>query len=166
MRAMFLTLLLVVVSATPLEAQVCREGPLPPLADLFPDEVTELVREFYDARDGCLTNLYRPANYRDPDAVTGPWAVVMIEPHTDPFLGISAEQMTTHYERSGAVIHEVDEWPITYNETGVGHEYVTLKGELRIAIMIKDAESAASSWALAEKFFSAILPKVLIRCQT
>jgi len=167
MRTAFLTFLLIVAAAAPLQAQICRKGPSPELGTLFPNEVAGSTRAFYDSRDGCLTNLYRPASYRAGEGTTAAqWAVVSIEPHDDPFLGESAEAMKAHYERSGMALYETSGWPVTFAEISAGHEFVTLKGDLRISVVIKDATGQASSWALAKKFFDDVLPKVLVPCQT
>ncbi|MDA0311686.1 MAG: hypothetical protein O2992_06165 [Gemmatimonadetes bacterium] len=167
MRTTFLTLLLIVAVAAPIQAQMCQTGPSPELSTLFPNEVAGLTREFYDSRDGCLTNLYRPASYRAAEGTTpAEWAVVSIEPHNDPFLGESAEAMKAHYERSGMVLHETSGWPVSFEEISAGHEFVALKGDLRIAVVIKGAANQASSWFLAKKFFDDVLPKVLVPCQS
>jgi hypothetical protein len=167
MRTLFLILLLVSVVAAPLQAQVCRAGPPPTLSTLFPNQIADLDREFYDMRDGCLTNIYKPRNYIPASDAEDPmWAVVMIEPQDDPFLGASAEAMKDHYGRTEMDIYEADGWPITGVKTSVGHEFVTLKGDLRVTIMVKQAKDLASAWGLAETFFAEILPKVLIRCET
>jgi hypothetical protein len=167
MRTLFLVLLLVFVAAAPLGAQVCREGPPPTLSTLFPDLVDDLTREFYDSRDGCLTNLYKQQNYIPADGAPEPlWAVVMIEPHNDPFLGSDSDAMKDHYERTEMDVYEVDGWPITGTETAVGYEFVTLKGDIRVAVIAKQAPDQATGWILAQKFFEEILPKIIIPCET
>ena len=167
MRTLFLTLLLVAVVAAPLQAQVCREGPPPTLSTLFPEQVADLDREFYDMRDGCLTNVYKMRNYIPAAGADSPmWAVVMIEPNTDPFLGGTLDGMKAHYERSEMDVYPVADWIVSGAETSVGYEFVTLKGDIRVTVMIKEAANQAGAWTLAEQFFAEVLPKILIPCET
>jgi hypothetical protein len=167
MPTLFLTLLLVAVVAARLQAQICREEPPPTLSTLFPDQVADLDRESYDMRDGCLTNVCRQRSYIPvPDAEDPMWEVVLIEPHHDPILGGSTENMRAHYELAEMTLYSVAAWPISGRETGVGFEFVTLKGDLQVAVVVKQANDQAAAWLLAEDFFNVILPNVSIPCET
>jgi len=166
MRSLILTILLLAVVAVPLQAQTspCGDVDAPPLSMLFPDEIAGMDRELYDTRDGCFTYLYKPTAFKPVDNDGGPWTVVMIEPHDDPFLGDTRDGLVRHYETAGMPFHEVGDWPITRSETLAGEEFVTLKDDLRITVVVKDGTDAMSSKALADQFFGILLPRTALRC--
>jgi len=111
---LFLTLLLVAVVTVRLQAQVCCEEPPPTLSTPSPDQVADLDREFYDMRDGCLTNVCKQRSYIPaPDAEDPMWEVVLIEPYYDPVLGGPAENMKAHYELTEMILYSVAAWPIS-----------------------------------------------------
>jgi hypothetical protein len=65
------------------------------------------------------------------------WEAVLIEPHHDPVLGGSAENMKAHYELTEMILYSMAAWPIS-----------------------------GAVWLLAEDFFNVILPNVSIPCET
>lgn len=163
MRRTLLAVLLLLVAGPAVEAQTCREGPVPPVPSLFPNEVDGMPRELYNVANGCHTYLYRQAKTRAGDGV--PWAAVMLEEHTDPFLGDDAARLATHYERAGLEVHRVDGWPVAYRGTSeLGAEFVTVKDRLRVTVLVKEGIDLESSRVLADGILAGILDRILMPC--
>jgi hypothetical protein len=162
MRALFATLLMGVAIAAPLSAQRCKGTDPPSPTAFFPESVANLGREFYDMRSGSVTNAYKPTDA----AYEGPWAVVLIEPHSDPFLGGDADELARHYERTDTPSHLVADWPVALAQCSVGDEFTTLKGEYRVSVVIKESTDLDASAALADAFFRKILPLIPPGCGT
>lgn len=163
MRATFLALLLLLSTASAVEAQACRAGPLPPMMSLFPDEIDGMPRQLYTVADGCATNFYRPRDSKPGDGT--PWAAVMIEPHADPFLGEDPDALARHWTESGIAVHDVAGWPVSYQgHSELGHKFVTLKDRVRVTILVKETDDQAVGTALADRMFAAILPDILFPC--
>lgn len=155
MRPRFLPiLLLLALGAISLQAQTCKKTDPPPLNLLFPEEVDGLEGRLHQTLGGCYTYLYQPEAMDD----TTPWAVVMIEPHSDPFLGEDADALAAHYEERGVNVHRVEEWPVALTDSKVGIEWITLRDSLRVSVVVKNTDDEAAARALADRFFRRILP--------
>jgi len=163
MRATFFAFVLLLLTASTVEAQSCRAGPIPPIMSLFPEQIDGMPRQLYNVAGGCTTNLYRPERTQAGDGTL--WAVVMIEGHGDPFLGDDANALEHNWQEAGIAVHDVAGWPVSYQgHSDLGHKFVTLKDRLRITVLVKEASDVASSAVLADTIFAAILPNILFPC--
>ena len=154
MRARVLSslLLLLVFLALPGAAQVCAPDQGPEISTLFPDEVDGMERQFYRSMAGAVTNMYPGST---------PWAVVSMEPNQDVFLGGTADGLIRHYDRAGTDYIRFEGWPVARIQQGdLGEEYVTLRGAVRLTVLVKEAATPAESEATARTFLAAIFPRI------
>lgn len=152
MRARVPCILLLALLAAPVGAQVCSPEAAPEISTLFPETVQGLEPEFYRAMSGCVTHMYQGGT---------PWAVVSIEPNQDAFLGETAAGLVQHYERNAADYLLFQEWPVVRIDQGpLGEEFVTLRGPVRITVLVKDGDGGAGSEALARAFFQAVFERL------
>ncbi|MFQ5537745.1 MAG: hypothetical protein ACE5GJ_09860, partial [Gemmatimonadota bacterium] len=148
---------LLMAAVHPVAAQECRGRSAPDIRALFPDSVNGLGRQFYNRLGDCYTNLYKPSE----GSGSTPWAVVSIEPNSDKFLGDTADGLAQHYTRAGTDFIRVDGWPVAFSVVeDLGDEFVTLKGPVRITVLIKEGDAGERSRTLATAFLRAILPSV------
>lgn len=152
MRARILSILLLLLLAVPAQAQLCSREATPDIPTLFPETVDGLERQFYRTMNACVTHMYQGG---------APWAVVSIEPNTDTFLGETAEGLEDHYRRVGARYLTVDGWPVTRVDQGdLGEEFITLRGAVRITVLVKQGDGGEKSEALARTFLREIFDRV------
>jgi cold shock CspA family protein len=158
MRPRFLPLALLAWIAAPAGAQTCPKAPLPSLPELFPDTVQGMERQFYNRMDQCYTNIYRPS----AEAVKAGalWAVVSIEPSPTPSLGESAEGLVAHYAGSEGGTVTVGGWPVAVHASQAGHEFTSLRGGVRINVVVKGGDGGPHTKELAVALYERILPLV------
>jgi hypothetical protein len=156
MRARILSavLLCLPVAAVPLTAQTttCDPEVSPDISILFPAAVEGLNAQFYQTMSGATTKLYKGGS---------PWAVVTIEPNQDLFLGTTADGLVDHYETSGADYVRFEEWPVTMVDQGeLGESFITLRGAVRITVLVKEGDGGEATRNLARTFFREIFKLV------
>jgi hypothetical protein len=158
MRSFLLCSAVAALVATPVGCQTCKRGPAPFLPDLFPRSVAGLNIEFSGAPGGGCMGMYRP---EDPAArESQPWALVSIDVETDESLGVSADRLRAHYAESDTHVIDVDGWPVAVTAGTIGDEFTTVKGSLRISVIVRNGDHGQKSRDFAMPFLRQILAKV------
>jgi len=158
MRPRFLPLALLACAATPIQAQTCPKVPVPSLSELFPDTVQGMERQFYNRMDQCYTNIYRPSVEAVKSGAL--WAVISIEPSSEPSLGQSAADLVAHYAQAERETITVAGWPIAVQAGQAGHEFTALRGSVRVNVVVKGGDGGKHTRNLAVAFLERILPRV------
>lgn len=142
--------------AAPAGAQVCRQAPPPFLPSLFPETLQGLNREFSSAPgEGCM-GMFRPAE----SGAGKMWAVVSVDPNTALPLGETAEALQSNYEGGGKAVILIDGWPAAVAYVTMGDEFTTLRGSLKVTVLVKNGDHGTASQEMATAFLRAILPLV------
>jgi len=159
MRTAFRSLLLLAVFAMPAQAQVCKKSPPPFLADLFPAKVRSLPIEFSTAPGGGCMALYRPED--QAARASAPWASVTMDVSPIPSVGETAADVQAYFgTQEETQLFAVNGWPVAFTVSAVGDQFVTVRGAVRIKILIKNGDHGDASRALAVSFMENILPNV------
>ncbi len=154
MRPSLLSFVCALALVAPARAQICRQTQPPSLPSLFPESIETLAREFSLAPGvGCM------ALYRSSEAAAL-WAVLSAEANTSLPLGESAESLAASYRSAGKKVVVVDDWPVAVDYLPKGDEFVTLRGSVKIIVLVKNGDQGDQSEALAAAFFRAVLPGV------
>lgn len=139
----------------PAGAQTCKKAPPPFLPDLFPKAVSGLPLEFSTAPGSGCMGLYRPAE--QAPRLSEPWASVTVDAEPDTSLGETAESVRARFGASGAEILLVGDWPVAFTVRSIGDEFLTVRGSVRIKVLVKNGDQGEVSKALA----TAILERML-----
>lgn len=156
MRARFLPVplaaaLVALLAAAPVGAQVCSPEAAPDVATLFPDEVEGLRPEFYRTQTGCVTKLYRGGS---------PWATLSLEPNRQE-LGRTADGLADHYAALGMDAFRHQGWPVARGAADeLGQLFTTLRGPVKISVLVKDGDGGPGSEALARAFLDALFLRI------
>lgn len=159
MRAALAVLLLLAPLALPARAQTCKKAPPPFLADLFPESVSGLPLEFSSAPGvGCMA-LYRPEE--EAARRTRMWVSVVMENEPDPAVGETAESVSKRFGRDPATrMLSVGDWPAAFTVRSIGDEFLTVRGSVRIKLLVKNGDQGEGSITLATTFLERILANV------
>ena len=158
MDARLPTLLLIALLASPAGAQTCKKVPPPFLPGLFPESVRGMALEFAsDPMGGCRA-MYRPESASARQS--RPWAMVTIEVNPEANAGESPESVVNHFTALGTTMITLADWPVAMRAAPLGEEFITLKGSVRVILLVKNGDQGDASRALATAVFAEVLPKI------
>jgi len=156
MRSGLLSFVCALLLSAPAGAQVCKQTPPPSLPSLFPESLEGLARAFTLAPGGGCMAFYKKAGAE----ATAMWAALSVDANPSLPLGESAETLASSYRSGGKKVVLVDEWPVAVNYLPKGDEFITLRGSVRITVLVKNGDQGAGSEALAAAFLRAVFPGV------
>ncbi len=143
---------LAALSASAAGAQVCSPEVAPDVRGLFPEEVAGLQSEFYRAQTGCVTQLYRGGS---------PWAALSLEPNLEDELGRTADGLAAHYAEMGLTTFRHQGWPVVRGDPDeLGQVFTTLRGPVKITVLVKDGDGGPAAQALARAFLDALFLRI------
>ena len=158
MRSTLAALLLLSVAATHLDGQTCKKVPPPLLPELMPESVMGMPLRFgSDPSGGCI-GMYRPEALAARESQ--PWAMVSIKANPDPTLGDEAAAIRTRYAPPAYEVFTMAGWPVVTREAPLGDEFVAIKGEVCVTVLVKNGDHGEASRALATAVMEQILPLV------
>ncbi len=158
MRSTLAALLVLSVVVAPVDGQTCKKVPPPLLPQLMPESVMGMPLRFgSDPTGGCI-GMYRPEALAARESQ--PWAMVSIKANPEPELGEDAAAIWTRYVPPTYEVFTMAGWPVVTRKAPLGDEFVAIKGEVCVTVLVKNGDQGEASRALAAALMEQILPKV------
>jgi hypothetical protein len=156
MRSSLIALFLLFVTTAALDGQICKKVPPPFLPGLLPESALGMALQIGNDPTGGCTGMYRPQSV----AARGsePWAMLSIKLNPDPTLGENADAIRAQSEPQA--VFTMGGWPVVMRKAPLGDEFVAIKGEICVTVLVKNGDQGEASRALAEALMEQVLPEV------
>ncbi len=158
MRSSLAALLLLLVATSALDGQICKKVPPPFLPDLMPESVMGMALRFGSDPTGGCTGMYRPAS--EAARQSRPWAMLSIKANPDPTLGEDADSIRARFAPPAHTVFTMAGWPVVMRKAPLGDEFIAIKGEVCVTVLVKNGDQGEASRALAEALMEQVLPEV------
>jgi hypothetical protein len=156
MRSSLTALFLLFVATAALDGQICKKVPPPFLPGLMPESALGMPLQIGNDPTGGCTGMYRP------QAVVArgsqPWAMLSIKLNPDSTLGENADAVRAQSEAQ--TVFTMAGWPVVMRKAPLGDEFVAIKGEICVTVLVKNGDQGEASRALAEALMEQVLPEV------